>query len=140
MPRIEPATAVAAESSTEVEGYDAFVIGSAVYAGRWMPGAREFVHGHKATLAARPVWLFSSGPVAEPADDADDPVDIEEIAVLTTARQHRIFCGLLDTTKLGVFERAIVQALGAPEGDYRRWDKIEAWSRDIAAELLDGAP
>ena len=130
------ATAVAANESTPVEGYDAFVIGSAVYAGRWRSDARDFVRSHKQELAARPVWLFSSGPVAEPPSDAEDPIDIEEMSVLTTSRDHRIFCGLLNSAKLGVLERAVVHALGAPEGDYRDWPAIEAWARDIAAELL----
>ena len=35
------------------------VIGSAIYMGRWLKTAREFVSEHVA-LSAVPVWLFSS--------------------------------------------------------------------------------
>ena len=36
------------------------VIGSAIYMGRWLKTAREFVSEHVAELSAVPVWLFSS--------------------------------------------------------------------------------
>ena len=51
------------EDSPTVEGYDAAVIGSAVYMGNWLPQAVNFVDRHQAQLAAMPVWLFSSGPL-----------------------------------------------------------------------------
>src|SRR5690348_2839608 len=40
--------------------YDAVVLGSAVYAGRWLEPARDYVTRYAATLQERPVWLFSS--------------------------------------------------------------------------------
>ena len=51
-----------AAKAGEVAGYDAAVIGSAVYMGRWLPTARDLVEGHREVLSAMPVWLFSSGP------------------------------------------------------------------------------
>src|SRR5688500_15243995 len=50
-----------AAKAGEVAGYDAAVIGSAVYMGRWLPAARDLVEGHREVLSAMPVWLFSSG-------------------------------------------------------------------------------
>src|SRR5690606_35485576 len=44
--------------------YDAFIVGSAIYMGRWQAPAREFLSAHREVLAERPVWLFSSGPLA----------------------------------------------------------------------------
>ena len=43
---------------TDVSGFDAFVLGSAVYVGRWLGPARTFVEEHAGELAARPTWLF----------------------------------------------------------------------------------
>lgn len=46
-----------------LEDYDAFVIGSAVYMAHWLKEATEFVTRNRAVLASHPVWLFSSGPL-----------------------------------------------------------------------------
>jgi menaquinone-dependent protoporphyrinogen oxidase len=35
------------------------------------------------TLAERPVWLFSSGPVGDPPKPQEDPVGVREILTAT---------------------------------------------------------
>src|SRR5665213_1770747 len=47
----------------EVGGYDAVVLGSGIYVGRWLSEARRFAEDNAATLTTMPVWLFSSGPL-----------------------------------------------------------------------------
>jgi menaquinone-dependent protoporphyrinogen oxidase len=69
-----------AERVSSVEDYDAVVLGSAVYAGHWLEPARELAERHAGALAARPVWLFSSGPVGEPPKAAEEEsVDVSRI-------------------------------------------------------------
>ena len=70
---------------------DAVGLGRAVYMGQWLKPARQLAERQAAALAARPVWLFSSGPVGEPAKPADNPVDVTKILAATGARDHRIF-------------------------------------------------
>jgi menaquinone-dependent protoporphyrinogen oxidase len=55
-----------------IDGYDAVVLGSAVYLGNWMKPAKEFAVREAAALAAVPVWLFSSGPIGSPPEDPAD--------------------------------------------------------------------
>ena len=57
-------TACDVQTGFEPGRYDAFVIGSAVYAGHWLKDVTRRVGEHTAVLSARPVWLFSSGPSA----------------------------------------------------------------------------
>jgi menaquinone-dependent protoporphyrinogen oxidase len=128
----------AIEDTAGVENYGAVVLGSAVYAGHWLKSATEFVEDHATQLAGRPVWLFSSGPVGAPPKPAEDPVDAADMVTASAARDHRVFPGRLDKSRLGFAERAIVTALRAPEGDYRNWDEIRAWAIGIA-EALAGA-
>jgi menaquinone-dependent protoporphyrinogen oxidase len=52
------------------EGYDVFVIGSAAYMFHWLREAVALVRHNRGVLAARPVWLFSSGPLGTDAFDA----------------------------------------------------------------------
>jgi menaquinone-dependent protoporphyrinogen oxidase len=51
----------------DVASYDAFVVGGALYAARWIREARRFVVRNAAALRARPVWMFSSGPLDDSA-------------------------------------------------------------------------
>lgn len=73
------------EQAGAIDQFDAVVLGSAVYLGQWMKPARELAGRSAAALASRPVWLFSSGPVGEPAKPAGNPVDVSEILQATKA-------------------------------------------------------
>jgi menaquinone-dependent protoporphyrinogen oxidase len=121
------------EAVEDVQRYDAVVLGSAVYVGKWMAEARRFVEQHADELAARPTWLFSSGPIGDPPrPEAGTAVDVDAIVAATHAREHRLFAGKLDKSRLAFAERAVARAVRAPEGDFRAWEEIEAWAADIA--------
>jgi menaquinone-dependent protoporphyrinogen oxidase len=119
----------------DLAGYDAVVLGSAVYMGRWMKPARTFVRRHEDELRVRPAWLFSSGPVGAPADDGREPVQIEDVVAAIAPRGHRVFGGRLERSRLGMFERAVAHVVRAPDGDFRDWGAIEDWAAGIADEL-----
>lgn len=125
-----------AEEVKGVADYDAVVIGSAVYAGHWLKPAIDVVEANGPVLATRPVWLFSSGPIGDPPKPEEDPVDVAQLLAITNARDHRVFAGKLDKSKLGFAERAIVIAFRAPFGDFRDWDEIGRWSETIAESLM----
>jgi hypothetical protein len=78
------ATMLPPDQVEEVDGYDAVVLGSAVYAGHWLKPARELVERHAGALASRPVWLFSSGPVGDPPKPEEDPVDVADLLAATS--------------------------------------------------------
>jgi menaquinone-dependent protoporphyrinogen oxidase len=125
----------AADEVTTLDGCDAVVLGSAVYLGRWLEPARRFVEHHRDELVARPVWLFSSGPIGDPPKPIEEPADIAPIREMTQALDHRIFAGRLDKRELGFGEKAVVAAVRAPDGDFRAWDEIAAWAAGIANAL-----
>jgi menaquinone-dependent protoporphyrinogen oxidase len=121
-----------------LSGIEAAVIGSGVYAGRWLSPARELVEGNVAALGAIPVWLFSSGPVGDPPKPEEDPIDVAELMASSGAVEHRVFSGRIDPSLLGFGERAIVKALRASVGDFRDWDAINSWADRIASSLVAG--
>jgi menaquinone-dependent protoporphyrinogen oxidase len=133
------ATVLAPEQVEGVDGYDAVVLGSAVYAGHWLKPARELIERHTAALAGQPVWLFSSGPVGDPPKPEEDPVDVAELLAATGAREHRVFAGKLVRKQLSFPERAIASALRVPEGDFRDWTEIRQWAAQIADALGAGS-
>jgi menaquinone-dependent protoporphyrinogen oxidase len=119
------------------EGFDAFVIGSAIHAGHWLKPATQFVAHNAPQLSTHPVWLFSSGPIGEAAEKPQpDPKEVGKLRELPTVRSHVVFGGAFDRSSTefgGLFERTVGRFI--PEGDYRDWDEIEAWARSIATEL-----
>ena len=124
------------EQVTDADGYDAVVLGSAVYAGRWLAEARSFAERFATELANRPTWVFSSGPLGHPSLPEGDPSELMVIARRLAARDCRSFAGRLERSKLGLLERAMIGAVKAPEGDFRDFDEIRRWADDIALTLL----
>jgi menaquinone-dependent protoporphyrinogen oxidase len=116
---------------------DAVVLGSAIYMGRWLEPAREFVQRFSGQLRDMPVWAFSSGPVGDPPKPAETPAEVLALLETIDVREHEVFTGDLDRGKLGFSEKVITRAVGAAEGDYRDWVAVETWARRIAATLLD---
>jgi menaquinone-dependent protoporphyrinogen oxidase len=128
-----------AEEVRNFDGYDAAVIGSAVYIGHWVDAAHELVEQHREALKALPVWIFSSGPLGDPLKpDPEQAVDVDDVVELIAPREHRLFAGKIDTTQLRFRERAVVKVVRAPEGDYRDWSAIGDWAAKIARALAEG--
>lgn len=132
--------------------FDAVVVGSATYMGHWLKDAMAYIRHHQQSLASRPVWLFSSGPLgdAEVDNDGKDlrasgaPSDLPELLASVHPREHRVFFGALDPKRLTLSERALRKLPAGrallPEGDFRDWEDIEAWAAHIAAELEQHDP
>lgn len=116
-------------------GYDAVVLGSAVYAGRWMDTARRFVERHHAELKTLPVWLFSSGPIGTPLAPTEESADGLRLAHELAARAHRTFPGRIDPAALSWVERTITRMVKAPDGDFRDWQAVRTWGAEIARSL-----
>ena len=149
-----------ADHAAGVGTTDAVVVGSAVYMGTWLKEAIEFIKRNEVMLANEPLWLFSSGPIpssskdesrgADTLTDAFGPEEgpgsggrkkIAEITAATNPKDHRVFLGAFDPNEPAtVTSERLVRMLPAikkalPSGDFREWDVIEAWAREIAAAL-----
>ncbi len=124
----------------ELAGFDAVVLGSAVYAGHWLEPAIRFARRIGSELPRHPVWLFSSGPVGDPSRKivqrmGADPVDLPKVRRETGAREHRVFAGKLDRANLGGVQRAALWLFRDVEGDFRDWPGIRGWAAEIAGQL-----
>jgi menaquinone-dependent protoporphyrinogen oxidase len=136
------ATLGEARSVAEIATYDAAVIGSAIYLGRWDEAALDLVRRERERLAVIPTWLFSSGPVgAGPAtarpERLPQPADVGALAKEIGARATT-FGGRVDPEDEGL--EAQIMASAGLTGDWRDFARIRAWSRAIAADLLVEAP
>lgn len=124
--------------------YGAVVLGSGVYVGQWRKEAAAFLRANEGALAARPVWLFSSGPTG-----TGDPVELMEgwrfpkglqpVADGIKPRDIAAFHGAIDPAKLGLIDKWMIKMVKAPVGDFRDWDAISAWATSIAEALKQEA-
>lgn len=127
-------------SVEDVGAYDAVVAGSAVYGGRWLEPAVQLVRRHADALRARPVWLFSSGPVGDPGRAivrrmSAPPQELPMLMRWSGAREHRMFGGRLTADRVSLVQRLAMRAVGGLAGDWRPWDDIDRWAGSIAEEL-----
>jgi len=134
------ATVIPPGEVSDVDGYDAVILGSAVYTGHWLDAATDLAKRCRSGLATRPVWLFSSGPVGKPTGKltqamANDPVELPAIRVATRARDHQMFAGKLDCKSQSMIQRTVLLAFPGLNGDFRDWDKIRQWADGIAQQL-----
>ncbi|HEX5015274.1 MAG TPA: flavodoxin domain-containing protein [Candidatus Limnocylindrales bacterium] len=132
------ADVISPEAVEQIEGYDAVVLGSGVYAGHWLKPAKEFAERHESALRELPFFVFSSGPVGDPPKDSDEPAEIDAIDAATHPIDHQIFGGRLTPSELGPFEKLVIKVVKAPMLDDRPWDEISDWAKEIANYLRAG--
>lgn len=120
----------------DVSGYDAVVIGSAVYLAEWLPEARDLVERIGPQLVGKPVWLLSSGLAGTPSKRGNSSLATTARIADLQARGHRHFPGKLDLLDLTLTERVAVLAARGKYGDNRDLTAVRAWGDQLAAELI----
>lgn len=123
-----------AAADPSVDGYDAVVVGGALYAGRWHADARRFVKRNARELRRRPVFLFSSGPLDESAATGDVPPtrQVRKLMQRVGAEDHKTFGGRLDADASGFAAHAMAKDHA---GDWRDAADVNHWAARIAARL-----
>src|SRR6185295_3783719 len=130
---VQPAGAV-----HDIRGYDAVIVGGALYAGRWHRDARRFVQRLASDLRARPVWFFSSGPLSDSARGTEPrpTASVARLMSVAGARGHVTFGGRLQRDADGFLARAMAAKLA---GDWRDPQVIRTWASGVAGEIAAAA-
>lgn len=118
-----------------LDGYDAVILGSAIYVGQWLGDAKDFADRHAEALRERRTWLFSSGLANQPSKDANNAPALLARMQQLQAEGHRHFPGKLDVLQLSLAERAAIMAARGKYGDSRDMNAVRAWARDITSAL-----
>jgi menaquinone-dependent protoporphyrinogen oxidase len=124
----------------KLDDYQAAVIGSAVYIGQWYKPTTKFLQKNQNTLAAMPVWLFSTGPSGEgdPVELLQGwkyPVILQSVIDNIKPRDVAVFGGYLNEEKIGRMEKWVVKRVGGSFGDFRDWEMITAWAEKAGKAL-----
>jgi menaquinone-dependent protoporphyrinogen oxidase len=132
-----------AKTVTDLQPYEAVVVGSAIRGARWLPEVMQFMEGHQAALARRPfaaflVCITLAMPGAEKLRDGV-ATWMAPVRALARPVSQGLFAGVLDYSKLPLVDslrmRTLSTVMRTPEGDYRDWNAIRSWSHDLAGML-----
>ncbi|MDG3010544.1 flavodoxin [Rhodococcus sp. D2-41] len=118
-----------------LDGYDAVILGSAVYMGRWTRSARTFVAANADTLDTVPTWLFSCGSGDDIPTPASRCADGERIRDMIGARDHRVFTGRLDAPRAYRRERLLAAMSHGRRVEDGTVARVDTWAVSIAWQL-----
>ena len=124
------------KDAPSVAGYDALVLGSAIWAGRPLPEALRFATQQQPVLAGRPVAYFvlcerlRDDTPANRAIARGFPAPLERVQPPVSVA---LFAGKRDlSTTHPVVAWLLRHLFGIRNGDWRNWDEIRAWAAALA--------
>jgi menaquinone-dependent protoporphyrinogen oxidase len=124
---------VTADDDVDLTAYDAVVLGSPVYAGRWLAAASRFAEAHSSALCRRPIWVFSREAVVALAEDVYR-VEIRGLPGTAEAVRYDAFGNR--GPRRGFPTQGPVRSAAPVHPDGRaEWPVISAWARDVAVTL-----
>jgi len=136
------ADVVLIKHANNISSYQGVIIGSAIYMGKWMSEAVDFVKKNKDTLCKVPVAYFLvCMTLSQPTEKNRakvlsymDPIlkavpEIKPVGIGT-------FAGAMDYNNLSWINKKILKSKGTPEGDFRDWTAIRTWAEGLCSPLL----
>jgi menaquinone-dependent protoporphyrinogen oxidase len=120
-----------------LERYDGIVLGAPVYMGK-MIGIGKFVKRFRERLSQKQVAVFAVGtaPISNKPKQIEDETKLPAQSIapqepISTA----LFAGKVDPAKFNFIMRKMVAADPSIVGDFRDWDTIAAWARELPAKM-----
>jgi menaquinone-dependent protoporphyrinogen oxidase len=126
------------DTVSSISGFDAVVIGTPVYMGNPGKSVGKFVTRFREGLGNVPVAAFAVGMA--PVDSKVGSVDIVRENLQKSLHPLRavattVFAGRLDPDRMSFMDRIMTRLMGVQTGDFRDWDAIALWARNLPAVL-----
>ena len=127
------------EKAGDPSGYDAVVVGSGVRVGSWHAPVKEWVTANADTLKGLPVAFYTCCLTL-----ATDSEKVDEVRAYTDALVAEsgvtpvdvgLFAGWNEPKSFSLIERTVMKVMKAPQGDFRDFDAVAAWAKDMAPRL-----
>ena len=124
------------KNANNVSSYQGVVIGSAIYRGKWLSEALDFVEKNRDILLQVPVAYFLvCMTLSRPTEENRTQVLSYMDPILTAVPEIKpvgigTFAGALDYNNLSWINKKILESKGSPEGDFRDWNAIRTWARE----------
>lgn len=126
------------KSVSSLAGYSAVVIGGPFYMGKVVGDVGKFIGRYRDALAKVPVAAFAVGVAPLGKDPADKDNAMKKLQKTLEPQKPvamTIFAGKVDPEKLSFLQRWMVKKTKSPVGDFRDWDAIARWAKDLPAMM-----
>jgi menaquinone-dependent protoporphyrinogen oxidase len=133
-----------AKNAINVNSYNGVIVGGAVYMGKWLPDAIDFVKTNREILQQVPVAYFlACMTLHNPTEENHRTVSAYLNPVLKAIPDVKpvkigTFAGAMDYNNLSWLNKKILKSKGTPEGDFRDWKAIHAWAKGSAKVFIPG--
>ncbi|MDG5813489.1 flavodoxin domain-containing protein [Chitinispirillales bacterium ANBcel5] len=122
------------------EQYDAIILGSAIRMGRPLKEMVTFASKRATVLQTKKVAIFAVCMAPQndnPESQKDASTYLEPIKQFVKPVSEKLFAGKIDPQKLKLFPRLVLKAVKAPTGDFRDWDGIKTWAKELSVILQE---
>jgi len=136
--------ALPVKEATNLNQYQAVIIGSAVHSGKWMPEASAFVEHHQNNLRQIPTAIFQVCMTLAASNDQYKslvPNWLTPVHNQIRPISEASFAGALMpnqysklSEKIGL--RIFLAAIKLKAGDYRDWEAIRTWAEHVSLLLM----
>jgi menaquinone-dependent protoporphyrinogen oxidase len=127
-----------------VAGYDALVLGTAIWAGKPLPEMLKFAAAQQDAFAQKPVAYFILCDTLKEDTPGNREIARRYLEPLLKVRQSvslGLFAGARDFSKLHPLLRwFFTRVIRLPEGDWRDWEQIRSWATELAPRLAAVQP
>jgi len=128
-----------AKDVKDVTPYKAVIIGSAIRMGKWVSEATEFVEENRQALSQVPVAYFVVCMTMK--DDTEEnrstvEAYLDPMSELVEPVDIGLFAGAMNYEKLSFGARTLAKAMKVREDDWRDWEVIRAWARQVHDRLM----
>ncbi len=122
---------------TSLEGYDAVILGAPVYMHKVIE-LGKFAKRFREELVPKPVAVFAVGmaPVSNKPGEVEEETKILSASITPKSPVSvALFAGKVDPAQFNFLIRRMVEAEKSMVGDFRDWDAIAAWARDLPEKM-----
>lgn len=122
----------------DIASYRAVVVGSAIRAGNLLPEAMSFIQKNQSGLAQKPFSIFVLCMTLETDNEETRKTVsayLEPVRALIQPASEGLFAGVMNLSKLTLFEHLLVLAMRVPPGDFRQWPLINGWAQDLSSHI-----
>lgn len=126
---------------------DAVVFGSGMRVGKFHKDARDWLMANVDAIAHRPTAFFSVGlrpatPQASALAQAEKDLDaaVSSLGVPLHPAGSVVLPGWKRSEGFNAMEKLALRVYPLEDGDYRDWDKVDGWVREVAPVMLGHGP